>query len=946
MKQFRMFVTVFVLLMVSTNFVLSAEYYVDINSGNNSTGDGSIGSPWQTIQHAADQMASGDVCWIREGIYRETVTPKDGQTFQAFGDEKVVLSGCDIVSSVWSVHDGEIYKTNIETKVLQLFTDGVRVNIARYPNEDGDMLGKDEWMKTKLGKAGSNGKVTFYDMPAMPTNHWVGGYYFGWNGRAPFSPPMGRIIASSGNEITTNKLNRLWITNPDWIEGDGPGYILKHLNALDSPHEWHWQDGLLYLWDSNSQNPENVTVEARVRIYAFNLKNLSDVVINGLILKASSILMSNATDCTIDNCVVLYPSPFAYRYTGEAMNQYHGNTLDGSAGIFVSGSGNTINNSYIGMSWACGITIEGNNNLVNNCMIEDTNWRGQYSCALNLFGKNNKAYNNTINRTGNCGIYGGRWIESRYSKGARVMYNQILRVGYFSADCGSFYENLNYPGEIDVTLAYNICYANYGKTANNGLYIDNRTSGADIHHNVVIGDPEKPFAYGIFINAIGDNNQHDINIFHNTLWNAGNVQHNAGRNPTVVMRNNHAGSGEFLAQITSHNRTDVPADEFTDIKNWDFRIADPSSSSIDAGMVIEGINDDFVGSAPDLGAYEYGGTDWTAGSDITVNPNDIMLPPAAPSGLILVPVSANQVDLSWVDNANNENGFEIERKKLGDADFEKVGSISSNLETFVDSKVYPYSTYVYRVRSRGDGGLSAWSQHVLTMTPLKDNIGAGLVAIWNFQDDSSQTVVDNAPAGTIEDSGILGALDTTELIDPERREQSLFDEVLRFNKTSLFTIPSSDDLNPSQISLSACLKLLVSVTKQTEDSIYIFNKMDENTKTGYKLFFSKADGMLNFSVGDGPEKLIQWDAKSLGTTKWFLVCASYDGSTMKISVNGEIVAEQALAGTIASNTNNLTIGKGLQGYMADLRVYSRALDANEFEQLFNGIMILQLCLPI
>ena len=84
MKQFRMSITVLVLLMVSTNFVLSAEYYVDINSGNNSTGDGSIGSPWQTIQHAADQMASGDVCWIREGIYREKVTPKDGQTFQAY----------------------------------------------------------------------------------------------------------------------------------------------------------------------------------------------------------------------------------------------------------------------------------------------------------------------------------------------------------------------------------------------------------------------------------------------------------------------------------------------------------------------------------------------------------------------------------------------------------------------------------------------------------------------------------------------------------------------------------------------------------------------------------------------------------------------------------------------------------------------------------------------
>jgi len=42
-----------------------------------------------------------------------------------------------------------------------------------------------------------------------------------------------------------------------------------------------------------------------------------------------------------------------------------------------------------------------------------------------------------------------------------------------------------------------------------------------------------------------------------------------------------------------------------------------SSSSVDKGVAIKGINDGSV-NAPDLGAYEYGGKDWTAGAEISV----------------------------------------------------------------------------------------------------------------------------------------------------------------------------------------------------------------------------------------------------------------------------------------------------------------------------------------
>ena len=37
------------------------------------------------------------------------------------------------------------------------------------------------------------------------------------------------------------------------------------------------------------------------------------------------------------------------------------------------------------------------------------------------------------------------------------------------------------------------------------------------------------------------------------------------------------------------------------------------SPAVDRGAVIPGVTDGHTGTAPDLGAYEYGGTDWVAG---------------------------------------------------------------------------------------------------------------------------------------------------------------------------------------------------------------------------------------------------------------------------------------------------------------------------------------------
>ena len=61
-------------------------------------------------------------------------------------------------------------------------------------------------------------------------------------------------------------------------------------------------------------------------------------------------------------------------------------------------------------------------------------------------------------------------------------------------------------------------------------------------------------------------------------------------------------------------------------------------------------------------------------------------------------VNAETIDLLWTDNADNEEGFYIERSDAG-GDFVVIDSTSSNVSSYNDSNVSAGVVYVYRVRA-------------------------------------------------------------------------------------------------------------------------------------------------------------------------------------------------------------------------------------------------------
>lgn len=91
-------------------------------------------------------------------------------------------------------------------------------------------------------------------------------------------------------------------------------------------------------------------------------------------------------------------------------------------------------------------------------------------------------------------------------------------------------------------------------------------------------------------------------------------------------------------------------------------------------------------------------------------------PPAAPSNLAANAPNANAVTLTWIDNSDNEVGFEIQRS-LSPA-FVSGFIKYSTFPNFSDiDGIMPNMTYYYRVRAYNNSGESSWSNTASATTP-------------------------------------------------------------------------------------------------------------------------------------------------------------------------------------------------------------------------------------
>jgi hypothetical protein len=135
-------------------------------------------------------------------------------------------------------------------------------------------------------------------------------------------------------------------------------------------------------------------------------------------------------------------------------------------------------------------------------------------------------------------------------------------------------------------------------------------------------------------------------------------------------------------------------------------------------------------------------------------------PPGPPSGLSTIAASSSEIGLSWTDNANNENGFAIERSPNGTDGWSEIGTAGPNSTSYTDSGLTPDSAYYYRVSAYNSIGSSGYSNTAsattlglppaapsgLTATAVSDS-AIDLAWIDNSDNETGFTV-ERSPNGT------------------------------------------------------------------------------------------------------------------------------------------------------------------------------------------------------
>jgi hypothetical protein len=374
--------------------------------------------------------------------------------------------------------------------------------------------------------------------------------------------------------------------------------------ALDAPGEWFMDSSGVYLQTWDSSNPSNHTVEVKRRPLAFDLSNRSYITVKGLNLFASGINSNSSSNhLTLDGIQAKYTAEF---YGGDW------DPKERDTGIILDGSYNTLQNCTVTHTAGHGVRLKGDHHTVFNCTFEDFDYgasdaAGVYATDPNTDG--NWGYHSiTYNTFRNGGRIG---VEHIRNKGLLISHNLFENISVQSQDGGATYTWMTDGGgtEISYNIIRNSTPLSYSMQLLLAIYLDGDEAPGNrnflIHHNLI-------YNLGGTSNGVNAKQSTNVKIYNNTVW---GINHPAGiwADGSDIQTYNNLHVSNAMGSDLQNNKT-AESGDFVNASAGNFQLQ-PGSSAIDAGRVIAGITDGYVGSAPDIGAFEQGKTPWTAGAN-------------------------------------------------------------------------------------------------------------------------------------------------------------------------------------------------------------------------------------------------------------------------------------------------------------------------------------------
>ena len=211
---------------------------------------------------------------------------------------------------------------------------------------------------------------------------------------------------------------------------------------------------------------------------------------------------------------------------------------------------------------------------------------------------------------------------------------------------------------------------------------------------------------------------------------------------------------------------------------------------------------------------------------------------------------------------------------------------------------------------------------------VQNNVQApsGLVAAYSFDQGSGSVLSDLSGNGN--NGSILNATWTT---------AGKFGSALSFNGSNARV----DIADSSSLRLTSAMTLEAWVRPTAIDSSWrdIIFKGNDN----YYLMASSNNGSLPVGgIIAGGSYAESFGTSALSTDSWVHLASTYDGSALRLYVNGTQVSSVAKSGTILTSDNPLQLGgdsiygQYFSGLIDEIRIYNRALTASEIQSDMNA----------
>ena len=314
----------------------------------------------------------------------------------------------------------------------------------------------------------------------------------------------------------------------------------------------------------------------------------------------------------------------------------------------------------------------------------------------------------------------------------------------------------------------------------------------------------------------------------------------------------------------------------------------------------------------------------SAGSFIRLSTTGDATPPTAPSNLSAT-ASAGQVALAWTGStdAGGVSGYSIYRSTAPGFTPSPANRVAQSTgPSYVDTSV-PAGTYYYQVTADDFAGNTSGPSNEVTAMVASGPPG-GLVAAYGFDEGSGTTTADRSAYGN---SGALS--------NATWSTAGKFGNALSFNGTNArVDVNDSNSLDvTSGMTLEAWVKPSVS-----NSSFRTAILKEQPGQLVYALYTSTNTGQPDGEAVIGSSNRSVSGSTALTAGAWSHVAATYEGSTLRLYVNGTQVSQLAVSGSIATSNGALRIGGNsiwgeyFSGLIDEVRIYNRALTAGEIGQ--------------